>query len=123
MKLALLDTNFILTCIKQKIDFFEELKLIGIQVIIPKQVINEIKKIINSKQKFHNKEAAKLALKLLEKNKFKTIDLGKGHVDKSIINLAKENPKIIVATLDRELKKKLKNSKLVIREKKRLEII
>ena len=106
----ILDSSFIITCIKQKIDFFEE--LVGTQILIPKQVINEIKN-LNSK----------LALKLLEKNKFKKIDLGKGHTDKKIIKFAKENPKTIIATLDREIKNKTKNQKLIIRGKKKLEIV
>ena len=110
---VILDTNFILTCIKQKIDFFEE--LVGTQILIPEQVINEIKNLKNPN--------SKLALKLLEKNKFKKIDLGRGHVDKLIIRFAKENPKTIIATLDREIKNKTKNQKLIIRGKKKLEII
>ncbi len=113
MKQIILDSSFILTCIKQKIDFFEE--LVGTQILIPKQVINEIKNLKNSN--------SKLALKLLEKNKFRKIDLGKTHVDKLIIRFAKENPKTIIATLDREIKNKTKNQKLIIRGKKKLEII
>ena len=113
MKQIILDSSFILTCIKQKIDFFEE--LVGTQILIPKQVINEIKNLKNSN--------SKLALKLLEKNKFKKINLGNAHVDKLIIRFAKENPKTIIATLDREIKNKTKNQKLIIRGKKKLEII
>jgi len=113
MKKIILDTSFILTCVKQKIDFFEE--LIGNQILISEQVINEVKK-----QKTSNSE---LTLKILGKNKFKKIDIGKGHVDKRIILFAKKNPKIIVATLDRGIKKGIKNQKLIIRGKKKLEII
>jgi len=113
MKQIILDTSFILTCIKQKIDFFEE--LVEAQILIPEQVINEIKRLENIN--------SKLALKLLKKNKFKKINLGKAHVDKLIIRFAKENPKTIVATLDREIKNKTKNQKLIIRGKKKLEII
>ena len=123
MKQTILDTNFILTCVKQKIDFFEGIRLMGIQIVIPKQVIKEIEKITNSSEKNYVRENAKLSLRLLESNKFKKIDLKKKYVDKALINFAKEHPKVIVATLDRELKKKIKNKKLVIREKKRLEII
>ncbi len=123
MKKVLLDTNFILTCVKQKIDFFEEIKFMGIQILIPHQVINEIKKVASSKQKLKSRENAILALKLLEKNKFKKIDIGKGHVDKTIIKFTKENKEVIVATLDREIKKKIKGQKLVIRNKKKLEVV
>jgi len=113
MKQILLDTNFILTCIKQKIDFFEE--LVGEEILIPKQVINEIKNLKNPN--------SKLALKLLEKSKFKKINIGKGHVDRLIIKFAKENPKTIIATLDREIKNKTKNQKLIIRGKKKLGVV
>ncbi len=115
MKQTLLDTNFILTCIKQKIDFFEELKFMGLEILIPKQVIRELKNIKIPEAKF--------ALRLLEKNKFKEIDIGKGEVDKKIKFFAEKNPEILVATLDKELQKKLKNKKIVIRGKKRLEIV
>lgn len=124
-RFVLLDTNFILTCVKQKIDFFEEIKFLGMGIIIPKQVINELERISNSKKKLYFKENAKLALRLLEKekNSFKKIDLESGNVDKGIKNFADENKNIIVATLDRELKTKIKNHKLVVRGKKKLEII
>ena len=113
MRQILLDTNFILTCVKQKIDFFED--LLGEKILIPEQVVNELKKL-----KDKNSE---LALKLLEKNKFKNIDIGKGHVDKRIIKFVNENPHVIVATLDREIKRKVKSPKLVIRQKRKLEVV
>ena len=127
MRQAILDTSFILTCIKQKIDFFDEIKFMGIEILIPDIVIGEIKSLSEdtSKKKFHIKENAKIALKLLEKNSdsFKKINLAGKNADKSIIMFAKENPVAIVATLDKELKSKIKNPKLVIRDKKWLEII
>ena len=109
---CLLDTNFILTCIRQKIDFFEQLEKEGFQIIIPRQVIRELKKL-----------EAELALNLLKKNKFKKINLKGKNTDNGIVNFAKKNPKIVIATLDREIKKKIKNPKLIIRRKKKLEII
>lgn len=119
MKKILLDTNFILTCIKNKIDLFEELFLEGYKIIIPVQVINEIKKFEKKKSE------ARVALKILQKDFYENPDLGKGIVDNKIINLAKENPKLIIATLDQEIQKKLKkkNKIMIIRNKKKLEII
>ncbi len=122
MKQVIFDTSFILTCIRNKIDFFEKLKLERIQILVPKQVIKEIKGIINSKKKLHFKEDAKLALRLLEKNSFKEIDLKEKNVDNGIVKYSNKHD-TIVATLDREIKNKIKNSKLVIRGKKKLEII
>ncbi len=111
MKKIILDTNFIISCIRNKIDFFEE--LVEYHILIPKQVLNELKKL-----------NAELALKILERNKksFLVIDFKKRYVDKGIINYVKKDPKVIVATIDRELKKKLKNPKMVIRNKKKLVI-
>ena len=112
MKSALLDTNFILICIKQKIDFFEELYFRGYQIIIPDKVIDELKKLKQTS-----------TLKLLEKNNFKEIILTEKNTDNSIINYARKNPDILIATLDKQLSNKLKNRKIIIRGKKKLEIV
>lgn len=117
MTQIILDTNFILTCIKQKIDFFEELKLMGLKIFIPIQVIREFKSMSTSS------DNAQLALKLLEKNKFEEIDLKEKNVDKGLVKFAEKNKDVYIGTLDKELKEKILNSKVVIREKKRLEII
>lgn len=121
MKQILLDTNFILSCVKQKIDFFENLNLKGLQILIPKQVIEELKKISESKKKMHFKEDAKLALKILNANKFKKIDIKEKYVDKGIIKYAKDKPEIIIATLDKEIQDQTKNQKIIIKQKKMLE--
>jgi rRNA-processing protein FCF1 len=124
MKYAVLDTNFILSCIRKKIDFFEEIPQMGMSILIPSPVIKEIERIKNHpKNNFFFKEEASLALKLLEKSKFKKIGLDGKNVDFGIIKIAKENSDYIIATLDKEIKNKIKNQKLVIRGEKRLEIV
>lgn len=116
MKQVVLDTSFILTCVKQKIDFFEELKFMGIEVLIPRQVIRELKNMKAS-------DNAQLSLQILDKNNFKEIDLISKDVDNGLIDYAEKHSDVFVATLDREIKNKIKNSKIVVREKKRLEVI
>lgn len=123
MKKVVLDTNFILTCTKQKIDFFDEIRLKGMDILIPEEVFGEIKKIRDFGKKLHFRENAKLALKILEKGEFKKIRLETTDVDNGLVNFATKNRDVIIATLDRELKKKIKKPKLVIRGKKKLEII
>ncbi len=114
-KEVVLDTSFILTCVKQKIDFFEEIKLMGIQILIPEQVIRELKNLdINH---------SKLALKILGKHKFKKIDLKIKNVDNGIKEFAKMHKDTIVATLDRELKRIIKSPKLIIIGGKKLEVV
>lgn len=123
MKQVLLDTNFILTCIKQKIDFFREIPEKGIEILIPTQVIEEIKRLANSTKKMKFRDDARLAEVILEKNEFKEIDIRGKYADKGIIKYAKEHSRLIVATLDREIKIKLMNEIMVIRGKKKLDII
>lgn len=123
MKKVILDTNFILTCVKQKIDFFNEMYLEGFGILIPREAVRELNSIAKSGKKLKFRESARIALKLIEKNRHEEIELKTGNVDNGIVRFAKENPEIAVATLDREVKRKTKNPKLVIKGKKMLEII
>jgi len=117
MKHVLLDTSFILSCIRKKIDFFEQISAMGMKIIIPKQVIAEIKGLSKSEPE------AKMALKILEKNSFSKIDLETKSVDNGIILYARQNDRHIIATLDREIQDKTENQKMVIRGERELEII
>lgn len=118
MTRILLDTNFILTCIRNKIDFFDEFYFSGYKLIIPEQIINEIEKIKNSDKKAKFRQEAELALLILKKHHFEKITLEGKNVDNAIVNYAHKNPEIIVATLDREIKSKIKNRKMIFRGKK-----
>ncbi len=123
MKKAVLDTNFILTCVKQKIDFFDEIRFMGLEIVIPEEVLFELKKIQKSGSKLHSRNTARLALKILEKNQFKKINLGTKNVDKGLVELAEKDREITIATLDKELKYKIKRPILLIRGRKKLKII
>lgn len=121
MKQVLLDTNFILSCVRKKIDFFHEIKFLGMKIVIPNEVIRELEK-LTEKGKTKFREESKLALNLLKKNSFEKTDLGIKNVDNGIVKFAKENPDFIIATLDKEIQKKIKNNKLIIRGEKELEV-
>lgn len=112
MRRIILDTSFILTAVRQKIDFFSWMRSEGFEILIPKGVLRELKGL-----------GASLALKILETKKFRTLELEGRSVDNTIIEFARKNPRAIVATLDAGMKKKIKNPKLVIRQKRRLEIL
>ncbi|MCX6747284.1 MAG: PIN domain-containing protein [Candidatus Pacearchaeota archaeon] len=122
MKYTILDTNFILSCIRKKIDFFEKIPLMGMKIIIPSEVIDEIRKF--SRQGRGNlKQEAKLALVILENQEFKRVDLCNKNVDNGIIKLAEKNRDYIIATLDTGIKNETKNSILLIRGEKELEVM
>ena len=112
MREVILDTSFILTCVRQKIDFFEKLEHEGFKILIPDQAIDELMGL-----------GAQLALNILEKKRFHLVKIPSKDADTAILKFARENPQSVVATLDAGLKKKIKNPKMVIRNKKKLEII
>lgn len=120
----ILDTNFLIYCAKNKLDYKEEIGYLikeGFELVVPEQVIEELK-MISQKPKTKNsgflklrnpkfkkttgkdKDAANLALQLLDFNKIKIVKTEGKNVDDAIINLANEDKKNIVCTLDREMR-------------------
>ncbi|OGJ12398.1 hypothetical protein A3K62_00750 [Candidatus Pacearchaeota archaeon RBG_16_35_8] len=112
MKQIILDTSFIISCVKQKIDFFEKLNHEGMRILVPEQVIDELMGL-----------GADTALKILEINEFKIVKMAGKDGDEAILKIAKKDPDLIVATLDRDLQKKMRNRKMIIRGMKNLEIL
>jgi len=122
MAKVLLDTNFILTCIRNKLDFFEELLMKGHRVVIPKEVIAEIIRLRDGSKALSFREEAELALKIIKSNDYLEVSSPGKYVDSGIFNFMKDNPEYILATLDKRLKKSVRNRKIVIRNKKKLEL-
>lgn len=122
-----LDTSFIMTCLKEKIDFLYELE--GYELLLPKQVINELEKLAeDKKKKVAERELARISLMFINsfKNGFKEIDLERKFVDRGLELLAeKEGKDIIIATLDKALRSKLRGrfKFLILTRKKKLEVI
>ncbi len=122
----LLDTNFIITCVKQKIDFVEitdKITTQPIKWILPEDVLKEIEKIKSGIGiKISDKSAATLSLQILQNLKPKIVNLyGKNpNIDIKIVNYILGKP-IVLATLDKKLKSRVKNRILTIRGKKGLE--
>jgi len=121
---VIIDTNFLLTCAKQKVDLFEDLGilLISFKAVIPAGVISELKKLRKDKKlKIKEREAANLALQILAKENIRKFE-SEQSVDDAIVSYALKNKGVLVATLDRGIKKRL-NKKvkfITLRQKKRL---
>lgn len=114
MKTILLDTNFLLAIYQFKLDIFQEIQNIAdfsyeIQTI--DRVIDELNTITGK-----DKKAANYALKIIKEKHLKILKTEKGHTDDILVKL---NNKAIIATQDKELKKRLKNY-ITIRQKKYL---
>ncbi len=120
----LLDTNFILTCVKQKVDFVdlaEQLTDEKITWIVPQPVLNELGNLKDRLgMKTIDKEAAKLSFDILQMLNPQIVGLGRHpNVDIGIVNYVKDKD-IVLATLDKGLKNRVENKILTIRGKKNI---
>lgn len=124
----LLDTNFILTCAKQKLDFEEmtnEITDEPIKWIVPQDVLDELGTLKDrAGMKTSDKEAAALSFEILQPIKPEIVKLpGRNpNVDIKIVNYILDK-NIILATMDKNLKSRVKNKILTIRGKNKLEFI
>ena len=125
MKKILLDTNFLLIPAQFKVDIFSEIERIcnfNYKLYILDKTIEELNNIIE-KQRGKNKDAAKLALKLVKLKKINIIKTEETLTTDNLIIKKADKKEFIVATQDKFLKKqlKLKNTPLIVlRQKKRL---
>ena len=112
---VILDTNFLVYCAEQKIDYAVDIQNLineGYELITAPQVVEELKKIYTTSKKFSDRSAAFLALKLLEKNNVKIVASEGKYADDAIFNLVRVGS--VVATIDLELRKRLEKRARVI---------
>ena len=112
----ILDTNFLVDCVRFKVDLKSELA--GNELFVLDSVIFELEKI--SKRGTKESSLARLALDFINKNNLKILETGRKDADESLIRHSKE---YAIATHDRVLKNKLKKlgAKIIyIRQKKYL---
>jgi len=130
MKEIILDTNFLFIPFQFKVDIFSELAKVmnePYEVYILEQTINELNNIVKT-QKGKNREYALMALKLIEKKRIKQKSLYMFPLSKTVDDILVEisDKNIIIATQDKELKKRLKSrgiQTIILRSKKYLELI
>jgi len=122
MAKVILDTNFILNAIRNKVDFFEEILNKGHLVVISKEVVAEITRLRDGTKKLKFREEANLALKLLKASKYEEVSCPGRYVDVGLKKFLAEHPDYILATMDKELKRAVANRKLVLRNRKKLEL-
>lgn len=112
---VILDTNFLVYCAENKLDYVAEISRLmeeGYELVVPKQVVEELKEIYQNAKKMGDRTASWLALKLLEHNKVKVIEAHGSYADEAIISLVRVGN--IVATLDLELRKKLRGTRVIV---------
>jgi rRNA-processing protein FCF1 len=124
----LIDTNFAITCAKNKIDFpslTEEIIDQKIEWLVPQDVLNELGNIKDRTGiKVADKNAAKVSFELLQSLNPEILNLpGKNpNVDMKIVNYIIDK-EIVLATMDKNLKSRVNNKILTVRGKNNLELI
>ena len=104
---AILDSSFILSSIKSKIDFVAALEEKGFTVKVPKEVLLELKD-LRQKVSHDERVAIDLGLELMEKSGVKKMVLGKNKVDLGLISRGKTGS--YIATLDNAIRREIPNA-------------
>ena len=115
---VLIDTNAFAMIQQFNIDLIEKIK-----EKVPNAELITLKSVIKELENIKDKRAANYALELIKKEKIKTFE-EEGKTDDAIIKFAEKN-KTIVATNDKELKKRCLEKQIPIiymREKQKIEI-
>ena len=74
---VILDTNFLIYCAKEKLDYVDELRDLineNYELVVPEQVIEELERLKIKAKKGKDKNASDLALKILKNNQIKKIN-------------------------------------------------
>ena len=101
---ALLDTNFIISCVLKRIDFIEEIQNLGLKPILPREVFQELKDLKKSEKVSHAERAAiDVAFEILEKSKIKKMKVGGAYADDGLIAKGKLPNTIVISNAKNSL--------------------
>ncbi len=120
MKPIVLDTNILMAIAQFKLDVFAELKRIcdfKYDISVLSGTIDELK--AKAKEP-RSRAAARFALNIIEKKRINIIE-NSAYVDDALVELSKKG--YLIATLDMELKRKLKKPYITIRNQSQLVIL
>lgn len=116
---VILDTSFIVSCIRKNIDFLDWFEQEGFKVLLPLEVYQELKD-LRLKVGHDERMAVDVALELLTTKKVKKTKLGNTKVDAGLIALGKKGA--YIATLDAAIKRVVPNKVFIKAAQNSLEI-
>ena len=120
MKKIIVDTNAWMAIADFKIDLFAALERdcdFPYKVCVLQEIIDELRKIV-SEQRGRYRQAALLAIGIIEVRKVKVIPLSGADADDLLVEHSKKGD--LILTQDIALKKRLKKPYLTIRQKKKI---
>lgn len=115
---VIVDTNFIISCLKKKIDFMAQLGEQGFKVLVPREVLQELKDLRTSRLSHEDKLAVVLGLELFSGRQAKHISLGQGKVDEALILKGKAG--YYIGTLDATIKRQVPHAVVIFDAQKRV---
>jgi len=118
---VLVDTNFIISCLMKRIDFMEELEGMGFKIVVPREVMQELKDLKREGRTSREKRMViGLVLDMFEKIKLKKTTLGGKTVDDGLIRKGHEGA--YIATLDRGILDNVPNKIVILAAKRKLAV-
>lgn len=116
---VILDSSFIISCVRERIDFLTQLEEQGFTPVVPREVFQEIKDLrLSNRASREDRLAVDVALEILEKRKVKKTTLGEGKVDEFLIRKGQEG--IFIATLDNGIKKRIPKKIVIFKAQNRV---
>lgn len=127
-RLVILDTSFLIACAESKIDFVAELTRVlpfAFEPAVLEKTLEEFQRAAARKKK-GKKEAVALAKTLIRKKRLRMLRNGNDArtADALILERAKKNKTVVVATIDTALRRRLKRigiDTVMVRQRRHLE--
>jgi uncharacterized protein len=122
LKRIVLDTNFLMIPGELGVDIFEQLASLDFpyKLCVYERTLTELENIIE-KDKRKYRTAARIARELIKAKNIVVI-AGDEPVDEALVKLSQQRD-VVIATQDQELKRRLSGPKLVLRQKKYLQLV
>jgi len=116
---VILDTNFIISCVLKRIDFIEQLENLGFKVLVPREVMKEMKDLKKNENVSHEeRNAIDVAFEMIEHRKVKKVRVGERNTDAGLIKKGRAGA--YIATLDRGIKREIPNKIVIFDSKNRV---
>ena len=116
---VLLDSSFIISCVRERIDFLAQLEEQGFTPVVPREVLQEMKDLRTSNRVTHeDRVAIDVALTMIEQQKVKKIGMGQGRVDDWLIKKGQAGS--FIATLDKGIKKRVPKRVVIFKAQNRV---
>ncbi len=116
---VILDSNFIISCIKKNIPFIDQLEEKGFEILLAREVLQELKD-LKQKLSHDNRLAIDLAFQMFEKKKLKKTTLSHEKIDLALIQKGRAG--YYIASLDAAIKREVPNRVIISNSKNSIEI-